>query len=93
MAKLIPVNGFLLSGRVGNAVYCCRGNTTYVRQWVRPKDPHTLPQIKRRGRFEAAVADWQQLPEDEKQKYRHRARYMQRTGYNLFLSEALAAPE
>jgi len=80
-----------LTGKVGNAVFCRRGNTLYVRQWVRPKDRNSLGQLKRRGRFAEAVAAWRALSEAEKDSYRQRGRRQNRTGYNLFVSEQLSS--
>jgi hypothetical protein len=93
MARLLPVEGMLFSGRIGNAVFCCRANgTAYVRQWVRPKDPRTLAQVKRRGKFQEAIDAWKKLPDAEKKKFNDRARFMRRLGYHLFLSEFMSGP-
>ncbi len=91
MAKIVPTHGFLLSGRFQNGVFCVKANGTgYVRTWVRPKDARTNVQIAQRGRFGAAIAAWKALPEDERKKYRDRARFMGRTGYHLFVGEFIA---
>ena len=90
VAKVIPAAGIQLTGRMGNVVFCHRGNVGFVRKWVRPRDPRTNKQLARRGRFEAAVAAWQELADDDKAKYRKGAEYMRRTGYHLFLSEFMA---
>ena len=91
MAKAVPVGGFLaLSGRVGSLVFCRRGNRLFVRQWVRPKDPKSLGQLERRGRFSQAVAAWRALSDEEKDSYRERAKWQSRSGYNLFVSEHLS---
>jgi len=91
MARVDPVEGWLLSGRVGNAVYCIRPDGSgYVRQWVVPKDPKTPGQLAQRGRFGAAVEAWRKLSEADKERYRNRAARMKRSGYHLFLSEHVA---
>ena len=42
MAKIVPTQGFLLSGRFQAGVFCVKANGTgYVRRWVKPKDART----------------------------------------------------
>jgi hypothetical protein len=90
MADFIPLQGYRLSGKIGNIVFYTRGNRTFARVRVKPHDPKTTPQIKHREKFLAAVQAWKDLSDDDKQHYRHRAECESRTGYNLFLSEYLA---
>ena len=88
MARVDPKDGLLLSGRLGDAVYCIRPEgTAYVRKWVKPKDPQTPDQLEQRSRFGAAVEAWRKLPDADKKRYRDRAARMKRTGYHLFVSE------
>ena len=86
MKVTVPA-GMFFTGRMGPIVYCRRGNTVFARAWVRPKNPRSVKQRAHRGRMEAAVAAWKGLSEEEKDKYRNRAKYQSRTGYNLFISE------
>ena len=90
MAKMIPLGGFLMSGKVGDAVFCRRGNGAYVRARVVPTNPRTPAQVEQRRRFEEAVAAWKALDEKEKDRYRKMGEYSGRTGYNLFVGEYLA---
>ena len=91
MAKMIPVAGYLLSGKVGDVVYVRHGKQVYVRAFVRPHDPRTRQQLKQRNRFRTGVAAWKKLPEAKKQEYRSRAEFQHRTGFQLFMSEYLSA--
>jgi hypothetical protein len=91
MAKMIPVAGHLLSGKVGDVVYVRRGNQVYVRAFVPPHDPRTRPQLKQRSRFRTGVAAWKRLPDAKKEEYRRRGEFQFRTGFQLFMSEFLSA--
>lgn len=91
MAKVLPVNGFVLSGTIGGVTFCRRGDGVYARAHVVPRDPRTPAQRGQRERFHAAVAAWRALPEPEKEALRVRAAREGRTGYHLFLAELLAA--
>lgn len=90
MAKLTSIGSIRLSGKIGDLVFCNRGNSTYVRVWKKPKDPKSPQQKKRRNRFREAVAAWRSMAPDQKKKYVKRAKLHGRTGYNLFLSEYLS---
>jgi hypothetical protein len=89
MAKMVPIHGFLLSGKVGDVVFYRRGKTACVRFWVPPRDPRTEGQLKQRERLRAAVVSWKRLSAAEKQLWQRRAELMGRVGYQLFLSESL----
>jgi hypothetical protein len=94
LAKVVPVAGMLLSGKVGSTVFCVRANGTgYSRAWVKPHDQRSTKQIDRRVRLDQAVQAWRALDDKQKDAYRARARFMRRTGYHLFLSEHLAGAE
>lgn len=61
-----------------------------VRRWNQTvNDRRTWPQIRRRTRFSAAVAEWKAMSDAEREVYRQRGREHSRTGYNLFISERL----
>lgn len=90
MAKMEPaLSGFIVSGKVGGVVICRRGRGVYMRAWVRPKNPKTKAQRVHRSSFKEAVRAWKELPEQDKDAYRRRAKLTGRSGYNLFVSEQL----
>ena len=75
-----------ISGRIGNAVFYCRGNTQCVRSYVVPKNPDTALQREVRGNFSGAVKSWQQMTPEERYAYARKARGLSMSGYNLFIS-------
>ena len=90
MAKVVFPSGMLLTGTLGNLVICRRGRTTYVRTRVTPNNPRSDAQVEHRGRFKEAVAAWRALSPEDKERFRERALWQQRTGYNLFISEHMS---
>lgn len=54
-------------------------------------DRKSPAQLARRARFQAAVAAWQALPADERQRQHEAAKAEGRTGWNRFISQWLAA--
>jgi hypothetical protein len=91
MAKAIPVAGYVLQGKVGEVVFCKRGDTCYARARVVPRNPKSPAQNAKRERFRQAVLAWRALPDADKQAYAKRASFLRRTGYNLFIAEFLQA--
>lgn len=63
---------------------------TYVRRYVKPQDPKTEKQLKRRKLFREAVARWHRLEKEDKDHYDNRAKGRKMSGFNLFISEYLA---
>ncbi len=88
MATAVP--GIIINsirGRIGSLVFYKRMGTHCVRTHVIPRNPDTEAQrIVRRG-FGNAVRSWQALTTDEKYTFNKRARYMNMSGYNLYISE------
>jgi hypothetical protein len=50
---------------------------------------HTEAQQARRELFADAVLSWQNLTEEQKNSYNERAKYLQMSGYNLYLKKYL----
>ena len=92
MARAAPIAGHVFSGKLGEIVFCKRGNSVYVRARVVPKNPRSPAQTEGRERFRKAVLAWRALSDPEKKKYQDRAWSQGRTGYNLFLAEVMQAP-
>lgn len=89
MAKMVPRSGFVMSGKLGDLVFCKDGDKVYVREFVPPTDPKTPAQVAERGLFAEAVAAWRALSDPDKKDYKKRAALEGRKGYGLFLSEYL----
>ncbi len=53
-------------------------------------DRQSPAQLERRARFQAAVAAWQALPAEERQRRHEEAKVEGRTGWNRFISEWLS---
>lgn len=79
---------FLLSGLY--QLRNCREGKTSIRVNFYPyKITHTAGQQTRREKFDAAVAGWQGLTEEQKNTYREKAKRKNLSGYNLYLREYL----
>ncbi len=76
-----------ISGRLGNIVFYMRRGTQCCRVYIKPANPDTQAQKENRGRFAIAVMSWQGLPEPEKKNYAEKARNLNMSGYNLYISE------
>lgn len=59
---------------------------TYIRRYVRPKNPRTKKQLKQRKKFTGAVKEWRKLSEGEKAHYNKLAERYAISGMNLFIS-------
>lgn len=80
--------GNLYSGTIGKSkTACIRDGKQYFRTYVIPNDPKTAKQKVQRRKYARAVEIWKQMPDDEKQVYNRRAAYLNKSGYNLFISE------
>ena len=75
-----------ISGRIGNAVFYRRGNRQCVRTYVVPNNPDTVLQGEVRRNFASAVRSWQKMTPDERYAYTRKARRMNMSGYNLYIS-------
>lgn len=76
-------------GRIGSFVFYTRKNTQCIRTHVVPRNPDTVSQRNIRSSFAEAVKSWQALTVEERYKYTRRARGMNMSGYNLYISEYL----
>jgi hypothetical protein len=76
-----------ISGRIGNLVFYKRRGTQCVRVHVIPRNPDTEAQRIVRCAFGDAVRSWQAMTSDQKHEYIRKARYLNMSGYNLFISK------
>jgi hypothetical protein len=93
MAVAIP--GFIvksISGRIGNVVFYTRRRsgkgtiTQCIRTHVIPRNPDTEAQRAVRRSFGDAVREWQSMSPDEQYSYNRKARNLNMSGYNLYIS-------
>ncbi|MBN2402766.1 MAG: hypothetical protein JXN64_10240 [Spirochaetes bacterium] len=75
-----------MSGRIGNVVHYRRLGTDCVRSYVVPRNPDTEAQKTVRRSFRDAVRSWQAMPQEEKYRFNRKARCMNMSGYNLYIS-------
>ena len=85
-ANLTPIISSI-HGRVGGVVFYRRQNKTCVRLHVIPANTDTKNQRNIRSRFALAIKSWQNLTADGKYKYNRKARSLNMSGYNLYISE------
>ncbi len=94
MATATP--GILINsirGRIGNLVFYCRrravdgARTQCVLAHVIPHNPDTEAQRTVRRTFAEAVLSWQFMTTDEKYAFIRKARSLNMSGYNLFISK------
>ncbi len=78
-----------ISGRIGNVVFYLNRERQCVRTHVIPRNPDTEAQRAVRRSFGDAVHLWQAMSPDEKYSYNRKARYLNMSGYNLFISNYL----
>ncbi len=78
-----------ISGRIGSVVFYTRRGRQCVRLHVIPRNPDTEAQRVVRRSFGDAVRSWQSMTEDEKYAYNRQARYLNMSGYNLYISKYL----
>lgn len=87
MAKVTLASYFTeMSGRLGNYVFYNSYDMEYVRSYVIPQNPDTDAQKAVRKTFGDAVRSWQSLTFEEHLKYNKKARRLQLSGYNLYIS-------
>jgi hypothetical protein len=75
-----------ISGKIGNVVFYLRQGCQCVRAHVIPRNPDTEAQRFVRRSFAEAVRSWQTMTREDKYTYIRRARYLNMSGYNLFIS-------
>ena len=80
-----------MSGRVDSLVFYAYGGRQFARRYVVPANPDTVEQKKGRRRFAEAVAAWQSLSDESKERWNKKCRNRPLSGYNLFISEYLHA--
>ncbi len=78
-----------IHGRIGNLVFYYRCGTQCVRAYVIPRNPDTEAQRTVRRIFSDAVRSWQAMPDEEKHTFVRKARYLNMSGYNLYISRYL----
>jgi hypothetical protein len=78
-----------ISGRLGNIVFYTNRGRQCVRAYVIPRNPDTEAQRYIRRSFGDAVRSWQALSPEERHSYNRKARYLNMSGYNLYISNYL----
>jgi hypothetical protein len=78
-----------ISGRIGNVVFYKRLGTQCARVHVIPRNPDTEARRAVRKSFGNAVRTWQSMSPDERYTYIRKTRYLNMSGYNLFISNYL----
>ncbi len=75
-----------IQGRLGSFVFYYSRGTQCVRTYVIPRNPDTQAQRIVRRNFAEAVHTWQSMTSDQKYAFNRKARYLNMSGYNLFIS-------
>ena len=86
VATLNPVLS-QINGRIGDVVFYRRQDKQCIRTYVVPNNPDTIAQRIIRENFAEAVKSWQSLTKDEKYRFIRKARNMNMSGYNLYISQ------
>ena len=77
----------------GSGVFRRNGRHVILNRWYAPTNPQTSFQQSGRSAFKLAVASWQGLSGEDKQKWKyyqdHQRRRPVMDGYNLFISKFL----
>ncbi len=76
-------------GRMGGQVYYMRNGRICARKHVIPANPRTRAQQGGRTRFATAVRRWRALDDRARETWNRRARQMNMSGYNLFISREM----
>ncbi len=71
----------------GKAATQSTARTQCVRTYVVPRNPDTISQRAVRRCFAEAVRAWQSLAGEDRNTYNRKARYINMSGYNLFISK------
>lgn len=89
ITEQFPLNSLAARGKSGNVIYQVvnKTGTQYARKHVVAPDKQTAGQILQRDKLIAANYSWRTLSESDQNKYNNRAKKLQMSGYNLFLSE------
>ncbi len=87
MATAIPTTMIKsISGRIGSVVFYQNRGTQCVRTHVIPRNPDTQAQRIVRRAFGDAVRSWQSMNADEQYAFIRKARFLNMSGYNLYIS-------
>jgi hypothetical protein len=86
---IVTLNPIISSvkNRRGNEVFYRRFDKQFARSYVIPRNPDTIAQRGIRKTFADAVKSWQALTSEEKYKFTRKARSLQMSGYNLYISK------
>jgi hypothetical protein len=76
-------------GRFGGRVYYMKNGRACTRKHVVPANPRTRFQQHGRSRFARAVRGWRTLDDRQRDKWNARARHLNMSGYNLFISRCM----
>lgn len=75
-----------LRGRMGHRVYYMRNGRICSRSRVIPSNPRSKNQQAGRSRFALLVKRWRSLDGIQRARWNHRARGLNMSGYNLYIS-------
>lgn len=86
-----PLMSMTASGKWKNEiVYVTRSGKTYIRRYVIPQNPRTVPQQTQRNYLKIAVAHYQQESPETKTFWKEQAKTIGgKSGYNLYLGEVM----
>jgi hypothetical protein len=86
-----PLMSMNASGKWQNEiVYITRSGKTYIRRYVKPRNPQTVPQQTNRNYFKILVAHYQQESAEIKSFWKEKAKsIIGKSGYNLYLGEMM----
>ncbi len=76
-----------IHGRIGNIVFYYSRGKQCVRTHVIPRNPDTEAQRAVRRSFGDAVRTWQSMSTDERSAFTKKARFLNMSGYNLYISK------
>jgi hypothetical protein len=92
IADAAGIPGWMITearGRMGGLVFYMRNGRICARKHVIPANPRTKTQQSGRTRFAAAVRRWRLLDHHGRETWNRRARHMNMSGYNLFISREM----
>jgi hypothetical protein len=78
-----------VNGRLGNRVYYTRNGRQCCRRHVMPANPRTELQQGGRTRLASLVQRWKGLDPVTRERWNRRARHVNMSGYNLFISRGM----
>lgn len=85
-----PLFSMQASGKWEEFVYVTRNGKTFLRKYVIPKNPKTVPQQTNRNYFRTAVEHYQQEDKETRAFWKEKAKDIRgKSGYNLYLSAVI----